>query len=172
MKAIRWIILVSFLGLFCMTSCEKEIKEWTELPPETQKGANTIGCLVNGELWATGKLPSYTKFHRMIATYVNYGRDDVHLSFSAEGKDGIIGFTLMNPKLGNNNSKVFCSFDSIPGCIGVADNIGGLYLTKMDTHNHILSGRFAFDIPCKEDTTKILHITEGRFDMYMRVSGE
>lgn len=107
----------------------------------------------------------------MIATYVNQGTH-VNLSFSAEGKDGVIGFTLENPTLGENVSKVLCSFDSIPGCIGVADSIVGLYITKMDVKNRILSGRFTFNIPCKEDLNRLLYITERRFDMYMRVLGE
>ncbi len=171
MKSIRWIILLSFLGFFGMTSCEKESKEWTELPPETQKGANTIGCLVNGELWATSKRQGSFKYPAMIATYVNH-QSYVNLDFYAEGVNGTIGFTIKNPRLGSNNAEVFCRFNSTAGCTIMLENISELYITKMDIDKKILSGRFAFDVPCKEDTTKILHITEGRFDMYMRVSGE
>ena len=168
MKSIRWISLVSFPGLFCMTSCEKEIKGWTELPPETQTGTNTIGCLVNGELWATSKLPGIYKFPPMKAEYRDYG-NTIHLDFYAEGKEGIVGFTLVNPILGANNAKVYCKFNLFPKCTIMVDDIGGLYITKMDLENKILSDRFAFDVPCKEDTTKLLHVTEGRFDLYMSV---
>jgi len=80
-----------------MTSCEKEVKEWTELPPETQKGANTIGCLVNGELWATSKLPGLYKFPPMKAEYRDYG-NYIHLDFYAGGKEGRMGFFYKKSK--------------------------------------------------------------------------
>lgn len=168
MKPIRWIILLSFLGLFCMTSCEKEVKEWTELPPETQTGANTIGCLVNGELWATSKLPGIYKFPPMKAEYRDYG-NYIHLDFYARGKEGRMGFFIKNPKLGSNSGRVSCGFDLYPECTVLVYDFAGIYITKMDLENKILSGRFAFDVPCKEDTTKLLHVTEGRFDLYMSV---
>jgi len=168
MKPIQFILFMLCMVLLCGTSCEKEIKEWTELPPETQKGANTIGCLVDGKLWATSKLPGIYKFPPMKAEYRDYG-NTIHLDFYAEGKEGIVGFTLVNPILGANNAKVYCKFNLFPKCTIMVDDIGGLYITKMDLDNKILSGRFAFDVPCKKDTTKLLHVTEGRFDLYMSV---
>ena len=168
MKPTRWIILLSFLGLFCMTSCEKEVKEWTELPPETQKGANTIGCLVNGELWATSKLPGIYKFPPMKAEYRDYG-NYIHLDFYAGGKEGRMGFFIKNPKLGSNSGRVSCGFDLYPECTVLVYDFAGIYITKMDLENKILSGRFAFEVPCTEDANNVLHITEGRFDLYMSV---
>ena len=97
MKPIQFILFLLCTGLLCATSCEKEkVKEWTELPPETQTGANIMGCLVNGELWATGKRRGTFKHPAMLATYYDYG-DYVSLRFYAEGVNGGMGVVLTNP---------------------------------------------------------------------------
>lgn len=160
---------MTFACLLCASSCkDNEVKEWTELPPETQTGANTIGCLVDGKLWATSKRFELTKFPAMTASYRDYG-DEVHLNFYAGGNGGSIGFVVTNPHLGINEAQVTCSFDMIPGCSVMLYTITNLNITKMDLEKNILSGLFAFDLPCKEDANKILHITEGRFDLAMSV---
>lgn len=172
MKQLKFILFMTVACLLCASSCElfKEVepKVWTELPPATQTGENTIGCLVDGELWATGKLRGSFKFPAMKAEYRDYG-DEVHLDFYAEGKEGFIGFVLINPIIGINKAKVACSFNKISGCTVKLSPITNLIITKMDLEKGILSGLFAFDVPCSEDANKILHITEGRFDLYMSV---
>lgn len=170
MKTIQLILSMTLVCLLCASSCkENEEKVWTELPPATQTGENTMGCLVDGKLWATSKLPSSTIFHAMLATYKFYREDSVALEFYAKGKEGSIAFYLENPKIGANKTYVGCSFNINSTCFVKADNVPGLYITKLDTENNILSGRFAFDVPCNEDATKVLHITEGRFDLYLSV---
>ncbi|GHT11392.1 hypothetical protein FACS189426_13210 [Bacteroidia bacterium] len=48
--------LLQILFLLALNSCEScEEKVWTELPPETQKGANTFGCYVNDQLFVAEK---------------------------------------------------------------------------------------------------------------------
>lgn len=158
--------------MLCASLCEsckdEEVKKWTELPPETQTGTNTIGCLVDGKLWATSKLPGSFKFPAMSAKYIVYG-NSIHLTFYAEGKEGLIGFTLENPQLGENEVKINCLFKFKPECGSMVVTNTGLYITKMDKEKKVLSGRFAFDVPCQEEENSILHITEGRFDLRMSV---
>ena len=169
MKTIQFILFTALTCLLCASSCKKdEVKVWTELPPATQTGENTMGCLVDGKLWATGKLMGSFKFPAMSAIYSDYG-DYVHLSFGAEGKEGLMGFMLNDPQIGENKAKVNWNFNMRPDCIGSAEIIKGLYITKMDLEKGILSGHFAFDVPCSKDAAKILHITEGRFDLYLSV---
>jgi len=49
------LLLLSVLTL-CATSCtEKDYEE--KLPPETQEGRYTFGCLVNGEIWLPEGMP-------------------------------------------------------------------------------------------------------------------
>lgn len=169
MKTIQLILLMILVCLLCASSCkETEPKVWTELPPATQTGENTMGCLVDGQLWATGKLLGSFKFPAMSATYIDYG-DYVHLSFGAQGKEGGIYFLLNDPQIGENTAKVDWYFNFRQDCTGSAEITKGLFITKMDLDEGIISGYFAFDVPCGEDTNKILHITEGRFDMYLSV---
>ena len=169
MKAIQFILFTALICLLCASSCkENEVKVWTELPPKTQTGANTMGCLVDGKLWATGKLPGSFKFPAMSARYLDYG-EYVHLNFHAQGNVGRIAFVVKNPYIGQNEAKVSCSFDIYSECYVMTDSTKNLIITKMDLEKGILSGNFTFDIPCKKDADKILHITEGRFDLRMSV---
>ncbi|WP_436414927.1 hypothetical protein [Petrimonas sp.] len=169
MKTVKFILFMALTCLLCASSCKKtEPKVWTELPPATQTGENTMGCLVNGKLWATSKRLEFTKFPAMRATYADYG-EYVHLDFYASGSGGRIAFVVKNPSIGQNEATVSCSFDMIPGCSILLYSVSSLNITKMDLEKGILSGLFAFDLPCKEDANKILHITEGRFDLYMSV---
>ena len=163
-------ILLTFLIL--LTSCEEKEKVWTELPPATETGANTIGCMVDGQLWATEKLPGYTLRPRMMATYTVYKTDSVVLEYYAESKDKSgIGFTVINPKAGANDIYYLgCSFSSISFCDGLtALNISGLDITKLDIENHILSGTFNFQVHCSNDSSKKANLTDGRFDVFMDV---
>lgn len=170
MKTTQFILFAALTCLLCASSCkETEPKVWTELPPITERGANTMGCLVDGKLWAASKLPSSTIFHAILATYKFYKEDSVALEFYAKGKEGSMAFYLENPKIGANKTYVGCSFNINSTCFVKAENVTGLYITKLDIENNILSGRFAFDVPCQEDATEILHITEGRFDLYLSV---
>ena len=45
------ILSITMLALLCAASCKKENKNEDQLPPATQTGANTFGCLVNGKVW-------------------------------------------------------------------------------------------------------------------------
>ena len=169
MKTVQFILFTALICLLCASSCkENEKKVWTELPPATQTGENTMGCLVDGKLWATSGKFELTKFPAMTAKYSDYG-DEVHLNFYAGGNGGSVGFVVIDPHVGINEAQVTCRFDMIPGCSVMLYTITNLNITKMDLEKKILSGLFAFDLPCKEDANKILRITEGRFDLYMSV---
>src|SRR5437773_8453594 len=51
MKPAPWIFISLLLcSLFLSNSCRKQKNE-EQLPPATQTGANTFGCLVDGKVW-------------------------------------------------------------------------------------------------------------------------
>ena len=162
------------LCVFLFSSCEEKEKVWTELPPVTQTGANTIGCLVDGQLWAIGKIPGYTLTPAMHAEYSIYKKDTSVLHFYAENKDrNGIGFRIFNPQIGENNIYyVGGGFRTInktcDDLIGL--NIKGLVITKLDIQNRILSGNFNIELNCVNDSTKKVNLTDGRFDMYLYVN--
>ena len=52
LKNIAWLLIIALCSIF--TACKKVKEPPTELsklPPATQTGANTFGCLVNGKAW-------------------------------------------------------------------------------------------------------------------------
>ena len=144
-----------------------------QLPPETQEGNNTFGCLVNGNVWrnecklflfCSPTLKAYYGRGRLSinATKVagEAGKDNTYIRIDLDS--GVFSpgtFRLAaNPEgLGSYKLQKDCSY--------VTDNLntGTLEITRLDTINLIVSGRFGFtaaDPGC--GTTAI---TEGRFDI-------
>ncbi|MCL1937469.1 MAG: hypothetical protein FWF52_03620 [Candidatus Azobacteroides sp.] len=82
---LKGILLIGLLGLYF--SCEEP---FPELPPETQSGANTFGCLVNTELvyaWYSGRAPDVS---------ARYNADTDQLQISARCQFGQQFFFLIN----------------------------------------------------------------------------
>jgi hypothetical protein len=85
MKNFKLLRIVLVAALCLCSSCEEV---WTTLPPETQTGANTIGCYVDGQLHVAEGLrflgeanPSATYVHSsdilVISSYKK--RDDIYI---------------------------------------------------------------------------------------------
>lgn len=172
MKTLKLILSLLLIGLLCGTSCEKyKEKVWTELPPETQVGANTIGCLVDGKLWATSQLPGYTLAPAMSSYYRIERSDSIVLVFYANGRSGSMSGNIINPQIGLNIiNRIGCSFPSQVNCdrFHGFEN-GHIFLTKLDIDAGIVSGTFEFRAQCDEDDNILIDVTKGRFDMRMRV---
>ena len=160
------------LCVFLFSSCEEKEKVWTELPPATQTGANTIGCLVDGQLWATGELKGNFFQPKMFAHYVQYKPDSIVLDFYAIGRNGSISFQIKNPVIGlNYKCSMGCDFSFRNECkLFSGDQTTIVFFTKIDLSNHILSGIFDSIIYCEADSLIKSKITDGRFDMYLYVN--
>lgn len=169
MKPVQFAVFILCMGLFCATSCEKEKeKVWTELPPETQAGANTIGCLVDGELWATSKLAPLDFYNPSMVAYYIVGADSALLDLLAVGREGAMTIFITNPQLGENKATVWGHFNLKPECERfLKENISSVYITRFDTKSRVVSGRFAFELPCEKNKENVIRITKGRFDMYL-----
>lgn len=169
----KCLLLLSFSGLL---GCHKNDPNPTEqLPPATQTGADTFGCLVNGQAWTpkgnNGNAnysvyydPSYAKGTLSIAAY-RYGEQENDkqtigiYSDSVKGpgiyvldKPGRRGSTLVNRLTG-------CDYNNRnPGTFHKST----LVITRLDLSAGIVSGTFSFTLykpGC--DTIKV---TQGRFD--------
>jgi len=142
----------------------------TTLPPATQCGANTFGCLVNGKVWVPEKVNSHPHTKKLHAdwhdgTFVVYGSkvvDDQYVglvwlrvedSLATEGTYALNNWT---PGLGRFEDTL-CSYqtDTSWG--------GQLTITKFDRSNYIISGTFEFTVVATGCDT--IQITEGRFDV-------
>jgi hypothetical protein len=135
MKKIKTIQIIIFLSV-TLCSCDSCKKEYlTELPPETQTGANTFGCYVNGRLFIA---------HRDYAPFGQYHIGAVYsnnlntLSLYGIGELGPLSIGVINPKL--EITMQMSAMRYITGSlIHNYEDIGTVYITKFDTINNIVS---------------------------------
>ena len=86
-------------------------KEWV-LPPETQTGANTFGCYVNGELFVN--INGSAGFGER-SLYANYYLSNNYLVIYASGKNDsknqrAISITVFNPEKDIKNKEFWVKF--------------------------------------------------------------
>jgi hypothetical protein len=189
-QLMKYLLLTATLLLLALLAgCKKEDQipyPLSELPPATQTGARTFGCLINGEPWVAyapwdlfGKLRAYydeehygfdynrrliVGSHRIIPSY-DLNNDSIANS---------LGFTI-NPiisegyydkqNLENYKSSFFLS-KPLPSKIYELDTIVPfhIHITKLDTVKKIVSGTFEFDMRRISDSMDVLQIRHGRFD--------
>ena len=156
-----------------------EPTEIEKLPPPTQTGKNTVGCLVNGKAF----LPS-GNLTGSINPYCGYFHDTFSLVFrkvrnnnnqTGNGTEAIAIYStnviLEENKTyilrldNTNHSALFditnnSNFDTYETTNEVR---GELHITKLDKTNNIISGTFWFN--AVNEQGKKVEIREGRFDM-------
>ncbi len=141
--------------------------ELEKLPPATQQGKNTFGCLVNGKAWVTRTSTDVTSFYQSGALQVSAGIDE-------SGRDQGISLILLNSVVQGasydltNDPQYQSSFSWIKSpmiCFYEAENtlIGNLTITKLDQTNLIIAGRFEFTTVVSNCDT--IRVTDGRFDL-------
>lgn len=159
-----------FLGalifVLSSTACRKNpIDDPTDfLPPETQTGKGTFGCLVNGKLVVprgTTAAPGLNAQRSLDA--VDYSISAADLTVS-RGKQY---FRLNLVKSANDTFTLSCvSYEvenEISEVMVCPPTNYQLNITRYDNKNRILSGNFIIKIAASA-TTLELNITEGRFD--------
>ena len=175
---------VAIFLCFCFAQCKKTklpiaLTELEKLPPITQTGANTFGCLVDGVAWLPngsrpqnggsniqvyvdptfqgGRFSITGHQYNNYQSKLNFGSSNCtsggsfDISQSANG----IGYTRF---LNNINTCEFSSFDAGTFRKGI------FIITRYDLANGIFSGTFDFTIKSQAcgDT---IRITNGRFDV-------
>lgn len=153
-----------------MSSCNKDddpITPIDQLPPATQTGAGTFGCLVNGQPFIDNS-GSFNCFYQL----VNGG-----YYFGIEGTDekyDIVDIGLFTNEKLIEDGQTYVLLENIPGNAfgsgyflstnnsgeGATTNEsenGQLKITKLDFENFIVSGTFSFDLlnPTTGETVKI-----------------
>lgn len=176
MKTNRWKIF-PFLFALILSSCTScDDPDPTVLPAETQSGKNTFGCYVDGKVFLGGSVPSVLT----PPLYAEYDRRTGILIIAAKGKinntfAGIMALEVLNPITDTTLAMKSAIYDTSKNndyCVAYGTfNNGDIYITKLDTINNIISGRFSFIGTCLEglenetDSTISVSITEGRFDI-------
>ena len=166
-------LLVALLGL---SQCkQKGPTPEEQLPPATQTGANTFGCLVNGQVWtpkgnngSSNYTVSYDPAFRNgtlnVATYRYLGSGATDLQSMVLYSDSLktTGRYALN-KPGRQEG-LFHDFQT--GCeySGHGRNYGRgvLTITRLDAQAGIISGTFAFTLYLPGYDS--LRVTQGRFD--------
>jgi hypothetical protein len=173
------IILILFS--FLLVSCSKDNPFETpttqdQLPPASTVGANTVGCLVNGEVFLPHKnnpfgSSSITCFYQ----FVN-GAYHFSLGFSNDQRTRLRGVDVASHNIvmqqgstytliSDNGNSAFGSYGDFATYQYFTSNLvtGELKITKLDQANAIISGTFWFN--AISSNGEIIHITEGRFDL-------
>lgn len=187
MKKIIIFATFSLLLLALIASCRKDNLEpgiypapidYTVLPPATQTGANTFGCLVDGEVWVP-RVPLLAVTYRDIEATVwekDLSGSGLILSNLVDGNQRIDNELVIT--FGNTNfaKGSYCE-DALYARF--RDNEGEYFSTKyhllsdncinithFDTLNNIISG--TFNLVLYRDSVNLndkIEITDGRFDL-------
>ena len=167
------LLLLAFLLM--ASDCDKEnLSPLEQLPPATQTGAFTFGCLINGEAF----LPSGNPLGGPVlsAFYIqSNGTYTMNISGKKGGGENLerisIGaldiealtegvYPLVSEASGNLFGKYKLGLDS---SYTTDEAPGTLTITHLDTQVGIISGTFEFTVTDNEG--KQIAITDGRFDM-------
>jgi len=174
----KTILLPLLTCLFIFAQCKKDKNAAGSLPPATQTGENTFGCLINGEVFVP-------------KGYDGTGRPNPHVQYDYD-LNGQPYLAISANLFNSNNSlgEVLISFRNLtqPGFyqhpttfnfsvgwpieIGSCSTVifdttiqkhGGGTITKLDISNRIISGTFDFKYKTLQCDT--VFITDGRFDI-------
>jgi hypothetical protein len=142
--------------------------ELEKLPPATQEGKNTFGCLVNGKAWVTETSIDAVAAYQLGLLTIGADIDNPPQSIGLLIiENGIIVSINNNYDLTqtNESNARFNSEESFGVCFYERENTlsGELLLTKFDKINLVVAGTFQFTTATSDcDTIKV---TDGRFDL-------
>ena len=159
-------ILLLLSTLFIFVSWDKDndkpANPVSQLPPATQTGANTFGCLINGEPFVVSNTSQQTAIYQ--GGGVQFGAGGVYIVVLDPFEIGV-NYQFMD--LGQGQARVRYFEDPNPqlGCHYEYNDTyqGTVRFTKIDTVNYIISGTFEFSTV--NENCEDVKITNGRFDM-------
>ena len=169
-------LLFLFTILLTLSCCKNDDDNPTDpidqLPPATQTGEQTFGCLINGEAFlpdtfGSGRPNAFYQFVNGAYTFVISSSSGGGNSFIGIGVGGIdiqpleeSTYNLIEEQSGSTFGKVIKNVDSYSTSVS---NQGFLNITNFDPENFIISGTFEFTV--LDDDNNEIKITDGRFDL-------
>ncbi|MDP3667216.1 MAG: DUF6252 family protein [Sediminibacterium sp.] len=181
------IIAASFVLLSSSCRKNKPVNPIDQLPPETQTGANTFGCLVDGEVFKPGGAsltggslscnyqylgtgPSGGYFFRLAAiSRNNNSGESKSIGLFTDSLKILQGgeYKFIAPRIKESAYALYGYTKDNPITIDDYEtnnlNTGKLQIKKLDTINQIVSGTFWFD--AVNANGQKVQIREGRFDV-------
>jgi len=163
-------ILITFLSYGCCKKSDpKPLTELEKLPPATQKGKDTFGCLVNGKAWVPKTTIDADAFYQLGVLQLGGGLFGP-TQFIEMGLLEVNGFRIQEgtyPLIKTANSFSNAGIETSPNTLcsySPSDTFSGtLTITKFDRVLYIVSGLFEFSTVASGCDT--LKITNGRFDI-------
>ena len=171
-------LFAAALLIVLFTSCKKEV---SDLPPETQTGANTFGAKVNGEVWIPqgfGPFPANNLLEaRRIGGHViinarNFSKSPRETEFEFFLKDvystGVYnlnttsGYPTQNSSYGYYVKRNLTPTNEF---MTSATHTGTVTITRLDTINFVISGTFQFTAADIYGSDPPITVSEGRFDI-------
>ena len=169
---------LSIFGLLCLAACKKDNYS---LPPETQNGANTFGCKIDGKVWVP-KGTDYNSGQNVTAYYqhiysgqegfvfrvsaTNYEKKPLEyfsiVLDSSKIQTGI-SYTIRNGYKGEFYAAYWIGSSQAKSFYVKEPLKGSIVFHKFDENNKIASGLFEFD--AVNSYGELIHVTEGRFDV-------
>ena len=175
MKRILILLLTTFTLSCCNKDDDKPKTELEKLPPATQTGAQTFGCLIDGKAFVPPKFGSNAPnaFYQFVGGAYTLG-----INAATGGGYELKGINIgcLDAPLMNENNYILLE-KSPPNYFGQYTIYGGIILnstssgnlpgnltiTRFDPTNFIISGTFEFTV--LDDNGNEIKITNGRFDM-------
>ncbi len=163
------------IAIACKNDDNSPFNPVDALPPATQIGAQTFGCLIDGKPFMPSRFGQ-----NVFNTYLQNIDGDYYFGMHAPSPDISIGlgarkvenlqvreYDLVTLKDGSFSGGINKGLITVPETyLGVSTNDsrpGRLTITKHDLQNFILSGTFEFTVLDNEG--KEIKITDGRFDV-------
>ena len=168
---------ISFILGILLAGCEGcnddplPLSELEKLPPPTQDGKNTFGCLVDGKAWVTETSVDAFAFYQEGVLSITAGNNQNTESIYIYMYDAnLIEQEYHLPKENANHftSVAGLEQDKAPECIfeTTSDYHGKVEITHLDKRagKWIISGTFEFEA-YSSDCQKAIKVTDGRFDL-------
>jgi hypothetical protein len=181
-------LLLIFITFFNCSNNDDSIEQ-NQLPPITQTGANTFGCVINGEVLipkdSRGSLGGVSPKKGITVAYLQNNNFTIDAgNFRDENGDRIYIYinnlvSIGTYSFGLSNGESTSTFEpDYPHCWGTTfnnlgegkkhlsnTNSGTIKITRFDQDNHIISGTFELTVFNRENPTETIEITDGRFDI-------
>ncbi len=149
----------------------KPVSEISKLPPATQTGANTFGCLLDGKAFLPGNYNNSTNcFYQFVdggyyfsvnANNINQDNYLISVGVGTNAKEIAQNGTYALEGMIPSNAYGTYALEGIPTRTN-STYTGELHITKLDSVHYIVSGTFWYDI--LDFQGNVHQIREGRFD--------